>query len=66
MTGGTQGIGLATADALGEVGAKLVLLTSDQSQIADAQKTLRGKGRGHVVGRRCHGLQRNLSDRRGD
>ena len=44
VTGGTQGIGLATADALGEAGARLVLLTNDQGQISDAEKMLRGKG----------------------
>ena len=45
VTGGTQGIGLATADALGEAGARLVLLTNDQGQIAEAETMLRGKGR---------------------
>ncbi len=44
VTGGTQGIGLATADALGEAGARLVLLTNDQAQISDAEMMLRGKG----------------------
>ncbi len=44
ITGGTQGIGYACAQALGEAGARLIILTDDSQQIPAAQAGLREEG----------------------
>lgn len=44
VTGGTKGIGLATAAALAEAGAQVVLLTNEQEQIPDAKKFMAAQG----------------------
>lgn len=42
ITGGTRGIGLAIAEALGEAGARLIL--SARTQVPEAEQALRDKG----------------------
>jgi gluconate 5-dehydrogenase len=44
ITGGSRGLGLQIAEALGEQGARLVLTARRQEQLDDAAATLRGQG----------------------
>ncbi|MCP8894946.1 SDR family oxidoreductase [Shinella daejeonensis] len=44
VTGGSRGIGLAIAEALGEAGARLVLLDRDAASLEEAKKSLQAKG----------------------
>ncbi len=44
ITGGGRGIGLASAEALGEAGARLALIERDPALLEEAAATLRGKG----------------------
>ncbi|WP_372957891.1 SDR family oxidoreductase [Marinobacter sp.] len=44
ITGGSRGLGLQMAEALGELGAKLVISARKQHELDDAQKHLEGQG----------------------
>lgn len=44
VTGGSRGLGLQMAEALGELGAKLVISARKQHELDDAQKHLEGLG----------------------
>ena len=44
VTGGGRGIGLACAEALGEAGARVVLIEADEAATQDAVRTLTEKG----------------------
>src|SRR5690606_4625314 len=44
ITGGGRGIGLATADALGEAGARLALIERDPALLEEARVALQAKG----------------------
>ncbi len=45
VTGGSRGLGLEIARALGEAGAELVLVGRDQGQLAVAQRELQANSR---------------------
>jgi NAD(P)-dependent dehydrogenase (short-subunit alcohol dehydrogenase family) len=44
ITGGGRGIGLACAEALGEAGARLVIIEPDETAVQDAVRHLSGRG----------------------
>ena len=44
VTGGARGIGLCTAEALAEAGARVTICDRDTAELATAQATLAGKG----------------------
>lgn len=52
VTGGTRGLGLAIAEALGEAGATVVVTSEDEAQLAPSIATLSAKGI-KVSGFRC-------------
>ena len=55
VTGGSSGIGLATARLLAERGATISLLARDEGRLASAEDSIRGvvHGTGGVGGGRC-------------
>ena len=44
ITGGSRGLGLEMARALGEAGAELIIAGSDETHLQNAHTTLRGEG----------------------
>ena len=50
VTGGSAGIGLATAERLAAAGARVAICGRDQARLAEAEQALRAAGAGDVVG----------------
>jgi gluconate 5-dehydrogenase len=44
VTGGSRGLGLQMAEALGEMGAKIVITARKQAELDEAQKHLQAQG----------------------